>query len=67
MQIIIPNHYYYWVKNLLLDEEGATAIEYGLLASLLATTIIGAQTGLGNAIRAMYSGAVATIRAALGT
>ena len=67
MQVIILNHYYYWVKNLILDEEGATAIEYGLLASLIATTVIGAQTGLGNAIRAMYTGAVALIVAALGS
>ena len=67
MQVIILNHYYYWVKNLILDEDGATAIEYGLLASLIATTVIGAQTGLGNAIDAMYTGAVATIVAALGS
>ena len=67
MQIILLNHYCFWAKNFLLDEDGATAIEYGLLASLIATTVIGAQTGLGNAIDAMYTGAVATIVAALGS
>ncbi|MDH5563128.1 MAG: Flp family type IVb pilin [Nitrospirota bacterium] len=67
MQIALLNHYYYSAKSFLLDTEGATAIEYGLLATLLATTIIGAQTGLGNAIDAMYTGAVGIITAALGS
>ena len=39
------------MKNLfarfLKDEEGATAIEYGLIAALIAVAIIGAATTLG--------------------
>jgi pilus assembly protein Flp/PilA len=36
------------LKNFALDETGATAIEYGLIASLIAVTIIGAVAALGN-------------------
>ena len=32
----------------LIDESGATAIEYGLIAALIAVAIIGAVTTLGN-------------------
>ncbi|WP_425291966.1 Flp family type IVb pilin, partial [Candidatus Liberibacter asiaticus] len=34
------------VKNFLQDESGATAIEYGLLASLIAVAIIASVTTL---------------------
>ncbi|WP_139975642.1 MULTISPECIES: Flp family type IVb pilin [Brucella/Ochrobactrum group] len=33
------------------SESGATAIEYGLIAALIAVIIIGATTSLGNNIR----------------
>lgn len=33
----------------LKDESGATAIEYGLIAALIAVAIIGGVTALGNA------------------
>jgi pilus assembly protein Flp/PilA len=33
------------------DEEGATAVEYGLIAALIAVVIIGAVTALGTNIR----------------
>jgi len=35
-------------KNLVRDEQGATAIEYGLIAALIAVAAIGAMTTLGN-------------------
>lgn len=35
-------------RNFLKDESGATAIEYGLIAALVAVAIIGALTVLGN-------------------
>jgi pilus assembly protein Flp/PilA len=35
----------------LRDEEGATALEYGLLAALIAGVIIGAVTILGETVR----------------
>jgi len=37
----------YTVRRFLRDENGATAIEYGLIAALLAVVICGAVTGLG--------------------
>jgi pilus assembly protein Flp/PilA len=38
------------VKTFWADEDGATAIEYGLLASLIAIVTIGAVTGVGDAL-----------------
>ena len=35
------------IKNFLKDEEGATAVEYGLMVALIAVVIIGAVTLLG--------------------
>ena len=35
------------VKNFIREEEGATAVEYGLLVALIAVAIIGAVTALG--------------------
>ena len=34
-------------QRFIQDEEGATAIEYGLIAALIAVVIIGAVTALG--------------------
>lgn len=38
------------LMNLILDEEGATAIEYGLIAALIAAGIVGATTALGEQV-----------------
>ncbi|WKU19609.1 Flp family type IVb pilin [Advenella alkanexedens] len=38
------------------DEEGATAIEYALIAGLIAVVIIAALTTLGNQIGGMFNG-----------
>ena len=45
------------------DESGATAIEYGLIAALIAVVIIGGATTLGTTISAKFT-AIAT---AIGT
>lgn len=37
------------------DESGATAIEYGLIAALIAVAIIVGATQLGNALNATFS------------
>ena len=37
------------------DEEGATAIEYGLIASLIAVVIIGAVTALGTGLDTTFN------------
>ncbi|MGE4194446.1 MAG: Flp family type IVb pilin [Pseudodesulfovibrio sp.] len=38
------------LMNLIRDEEGATAIEYGLIAALIAAGIVGATTALGEQV-----------------
>lgn len=38
------------LKTLLRDETGATAIEYGLIATLIAVGAAGSMTGLGNGV-----------------
>ncbi|MFV0421266.1 Flp family type IVb pilin [Oleidesulfovibrio sp.] len=35
------------IKNLLCNEDGATALEYGLIAALIAAVIVAAVTALG--------------------
>ena len=36
--------------KLIKNEEGATAIEYGLIAALIAVAAIGAMSGIGNSL-----------------
>ncbi len=40
------------------DEEGATAIEYGLIAGLIAVVIIGVVTTLGEEIQGVFQSIV---------
>ncbi len=44
-----------FVQNFLKDESGATAIEYGLIAALIAVAIIGGASSLGNNIGATFN------------
>lgn len=67
MQTILLKHYHCLLKNLLRDEEGATAIEYGLLAALIAGTVITAQSALGATVVNMYTDAIGIIIGALGS
>ena len=41
--------------KLLKNEEGATAIEYGLIAALIAVAAITAMQGLGNQLSATFT------------
>jgi pilus assembly protein Flp/PilA len=41
--------------NFLRDERAATAIEYGLMAALLAVTLITILTGLGGQMSSVFS------------
>ena len=43
------------VVQFVKDEEGATALEYGLLAALIAAVIVGAVTALGDKVRDTFS------------
>ena len=44
-----------FIKNLVRDEAGATAIEYGLIAALIAVAAIAAMQGLGNSLSGTFS------------
>jgi Flp pilus assembly pilin Flp len=55
------------VKEFFLSEEGATAIEYALMAALIGSTVIGAQTAMGRTVVTMYETAVNTIIGAMGS
>ena len=48
----------------LKDESGATAIEYGLIAALIAVAIIGGATALGNSTSAKFNSISASMNAA---
>ena len=43
------------MKRFLKDEEGVTAIEYGLIAALIAVVIIGALTTIGTNMNAKFT------------
>ena len=44
-----------FIKNLVRDEAGATAIEYGLIAALIAVAAIAAMQGLGNSLSGTFT------------
>jgi pilus assembly protein Flp/PilA len=41
-------------RGFVIDESGATAIEYGLIAALIAVVIIGAVTAVGTSLSATF-------------
>jgi pilus assembly protein Flp/PilA len=43
-----------FIKRLLSEERGATAIEYGLIAGLIAVVIIGALTVTGTSLKSVF-------------
>ena len=43
------------VLKVFSDEEGATAIEYGLIAALIAVAAVGAMSGLGDQISKTFN------------
>lgn len=42
-------------RNLLANNEGATAIEYGLIAALVAVAAIGAMSSLGTSLSTTFN------------
>lgn len=50
-----------FVKNFLVDEEGATAIEYGLIAALIAVVIITAVSGIGGKLKEAFEAILAEL------
>jgi pilus assembly protein Flp/PilA len=43
------------LMQLTRDEEGATALEYGLIAALIAAVIVGAVTALGTRVQGTFN------------
>jgi len=48
------------------DEEGATAIEYGLIAALVSVAAITALTQMGNSLNEMFTRVSTTLSGAVG-
>jgi len=49
------------VTRFIKDESGATAIEYGLIAALIAVALIAGATQLGDAIDAKFKDVASTL------
>ena len=49
------------LMKFLKDEEGATAVEYGLMVALIAVVIIGAVTFLGETLANIFSNVADTL------
>lgn len=56
-----------FAKRFFADESGATAIEYGLIAALIAVVIIGAVTALGGTIKGKFNDVVTGMGGTAGT
>ena len=50
------------VSRFFADESGATAIEYGLIAALIAVVIITALTSVGTSLSAKFNSIATTLR-----
>jgi len=53
-----------FVARLIKDESGATAIEYGLIAGLVAVAAIAALSALGTSLDTLFSNVASTVAAA---
>lgn len=49
------------LRKFMKDDHGVSAIEYGLLATLIAVAIIVGATALGNALDAKFSSVATTV------
>ena len=43
------------VRSFIADEEGVTALEYGMIAALIAAVVVGTVTTLGDKINGSFS------------
>lgn len=50
------------ITSFIRDEEGATAVEYGLLAALIAAVIVGAVTTLGSNLKDTFTKVAADVK-----
>lgn len=53
------------IHNLLRDESGATAIEYGLIAALVSVAAIGALQAMGGSLNTIFSSVSDTLDSAV--
>jgi pilus assembly protein Flp/PilA len=53
-----------FVTRFLNDESGATAIEYGLIAALIAVVIIAGATTLGSSLSSKFNNIAASVNTA---
>lgn len=53
------------IKSFWIDEEGVTAIEYGLIAALIAVVIIVSVTAVGQNLAAVFNKIAGNLAAAL--
>ena len=51
------------IRNFLKNSKGATAIEYGLIAALIAVAAIAAMGGLGNKLKTTFTNDTDNIKA----
>jgi pilus assembly protein Flp/PilA len=49
------------IRNLFKNNKGATAIEYGLIAALIAVAAIAAMQGLGNSLKTTFNNVGSTM------
>ena len=54
------------LKTFLNNEDGATAIEYGLIAALVSVATIGALTAMGNSLGTMFNTVSSALSGAVG-
>lgn len=50
-----------WIRHLLDDEEGASAIEYGLIIGLIAVVLIIVLTNIGTGLNTLFTTAETSI------
>ena len=50
------------IIRLFKEEEGATAIEYGLIAALISVAAIGAMTALGGQLSTLFGSVTTSLR-----
>ncbi len=51
------------IRNFLKNSKGATAIEYGLIAALIAVAAIAAMQGLGNSLKSTFTNVSSNMKA----
>ena len=49
------------IRKMFADKKGATAIEYGLIAALIAVAAVGAMSGLGDQISKTFNNSSTTM------